>query len=185
MPAQTETLKINLLSKDTIAQTAEARIVNWALTYGRYIMIGTEIVVLLAFISRFSLDRKRTDLREEIQQKQAILQANLPFENDIRKTQESLAKLKTLLADQKLPVNLVTTMSTLLPADVFYKELDITKDKLQVQAVAGTSEGFSQFLANLLAARQLTNIEISDISKSSTTGITFTFNATTVTPKTK
>ena len=32
-------------------------------------MIGTEVVVLLAFISRFSLDRKLTDLKEEISQK--------------------------------------------------------------------------------------------------------------------
>ncbi len=185
MPATTQSLKINLLSKESIAQTAEARIVNWALTYGRYIMIGTEIVVLLAFISRFSLDRKRTDLREEIDQKQSILLANLPFENDIRKTQDSLTKIKTLLVGQTLPLDLVTIMATLLPPDVYYKSLDTTKDKIQGDVIAGTTEGFSQFLANLLATKQLANAEISDITKTPTIGIAFTFSATIVKQKTK
>ena len=75
---------INLLGDSEMDHTPVGRIVNWAVTYGRYIMIGTEIVVLLAFISRFSLDRKLTDLKEEVGQKQEIIEANLPFEGEVQ-----------------------------------------------------------------------------------------------------
>src|SRR5690349_13458879 len=94
MPANT--VSINLLGDSDTEHTPLGRIVNWAVTYGRYIMIGTEIVVLLAFISRFSLDRKLTDLKEEVAQKQEIIEANLPFEQDVRDLQDKLSKIKTL-----------------------------------------------------------------------------------------
>ena len=74
MPAKQPT--INLIGEEEMAHTPVGRIVAWAVTYGRYIMIGTEIIVLLAFISRFSLDRKLTDLNDEVSQKQAIIDAN-------------------------------------------------------------------------------------------------------------
>ena len=63
MPARKIT--INLLGERKVGETPVERLLLWITTYGRYIMIGTEIVVLLAFISRFSLDRKITDLREK------------------------------------------------------------------------------------------------------------------------
>ena len=67
MPA--DIVRINLLGSQDLEHTPWGRIVAWATTYGRYIMITTEIIVLLAFISRFSLDRKNTDLTEEVTQK--------------------------------------------------------------------------------------------------------------------
>src|SRR3989344_3425468 len=69
-------IDINLIGEGDFSRTPIGRIVTWATTYGRYIMILTEIIVLLAFISRFSLDRKLTDLKEEITQKQAIIETN-------------------------------------------------------------------------------------------------------------
>ena len=84
MPA--DSIRINLLGQQDLEHTPWGRIVSWATTYGRYIMITTEIMVLLAFISRFSLDRKNTDLTEEVTQKQAILEANTSFETSDRKS---------------------------------------------------------------------------------------------------
>ncbi len=77
MPAQP--VSVNLLDQPEFTSSSIARLINWTITYGRYIMIGTEVIVLVAFISRFSLDRKLTDLREEIAQKQIILEANADF----------------------------------------------------------------------------------------------------------
>src|SRR3972149_8842018 len=101
MPAKQ--IRINLLGSSDLEHTPWGRLVSWATTYGRYIMITTEIVVLLAFISRFSLDRKNTDLTEELTQKQAIIQANLEFERDIKSLQINLATAKKLIAEQSKP----------------------------------------------------------------------------------
>lgn len=168
---------INLLGQEDLAHSPQGRIVNWALTYGRYIMIGTEIVVLLAFISRFSLDRKLTDLREEIDQKQAILTANVSLENEIRSLQTQLANIKTLLTDQAKPVEYLALVASLLPADVYVNSLEITKDKIIADATAATTDGFNQLLINLQTTKKFTNVEIGDVKKNPQTGLELKFTA--------
>ncbi len=175
MPAKP--IAINLLGQEDLKHTPQGRLIGWALTYGRYIMIGTEIVVLLAFISRFSLDRKLTDLKEEIAQKQVILEANSDLERDIRSIQDETNKLKQTMAKQLVPLETLTLLQSLLPSDVYAETLDFTTDRLSVSAVAGTTRGFSQFLTNLQAAKQFSRIDIGDIKKSALTGIEFKFTA--------
>lgn len=171
------TITINLLGQEDLKHTPQGRIVSWALTYGRYIMIGTEIVVLLAFISRFSLDRKLTDLKEEISQKQAILEANASLEGDIRLLQDTLGKIKQTISHQSAPLDILTTLASLLPADVYVGTLDVSMDRISVTATAGSTQGFSQFLANLQSAKQFSGVDIGDIKKGTVSGIEFTFTA--------
>ncbi len=173
MPAKP--VSINLIGQDQFEHTPQGRIVAWALTYGRYIMIGTEIVVLLAFISRFSLDRKLTDLKEEIDQKQAILQANLPLENHIKSSQDRLAKIKTLLADQSKPVDTFKLVNSLMPVDVYLRNLSITGGKLSAEATAGTTNGFALLLNNFQSEKRILSVDIDDIKKDQLSGINFRF----------
>jgi hypothetical protein len=183
MPANNIT--INLLGDSDMEHTPVGRIVNWAVTYGRYIMIGTEIVVLLAFISRFSLDRKLTDLKEEVTQKQDIIEANLPFEKDVRSLQDKLAKIKTLIASPTRPLNALTIFQTLLPQGVYLSSYDLTKDKLMIQATAGSTQAFAQFMTNLQSSKYLTAIDIGDIKRDPLVGIQFAFTAQLVPVKPK
>lgn len=175
MPAKT--IRINLLGSQDLEHTPWGRLVSWATTYGRYIMITTEIVVLLAFVSRFSLDRKNTDLTEELTQKQAIIQANLDFEREIKSLQGHLATAKTLMTDQTKPVDIINTIESLIPADVHLKSLELTQNKLAISATAGTTQGFAQFLANLQATKQIQNVLLGDIRREPLTGILFDINA--------
>ena len=140
-------------------------------------MITTEIVVLLAFISRFSLDRKNTDLTEELGQKQAIIEANLEFEREIKSLQANLTTAKKLLTDQTKPVELLNLIESTLPADVFLSSLDISQTKPTLTASAGTTQGFAQFLSNIQSVRQLQNVLLGDIRREPTTGIEFQLTA--------
>ncbi len=175
MPA--DTVIINLLGESDMDHTPLGRIVNWAVTYGRYIMIGTEIVVLLAFISRFSLDRKLTDLKEEVAQKQEIIQANLPFEADVRELQDKLAKIKTLKVQPVNALTILTSFQTILPTGMYLKSLDLEGDRITISAIAGSTGAFAQFIANMQNARTLTNVDIGDITRDPLLGIQFTFTA--------
>lgn len=182
MPAKE--LKINLLGQDALDHTPWGRLIMWATTYGRYIMITTEIIVLLAFISRFSLDRKLTDATEEITQKQAIIEANKPFEEDIRSLQAQITQIKTLLAGQEMPIDVMTLIIRYLPSDVYLESYELSGNKISVSATAATNEGFSLFLARLNTANILSNVTIGDIRRTAATGIQFQFTATLPTTKT-
>jgi len=175
MPAKS--IHINLLGKADLEHTPYGRILTWAVTYGRYIMIGTEIVVLLAFVSRFSLDRRLTDLKEEIAQKQAILEANQDFEKEFRGLQDKLANIKKISAEQKKPIEALATLQSFLPPDVYLQTFELSADKLKADAVAGTTEGFSLFLSYLQSSKQFANIDIGSIQKTPLKGIQFQFSA--------
>jgi len=175
MPA--ETIRINLLGQQDLEHTPWGRIVSWATTYGRYIMITTEIVVLLAFISRFSLDRKNTDLTEEVTQKQAILEANTEFEKSIRSLQERLKNARTILIDQSKPIEIVTSMEVLLPADVYIHSLSLHNNRLTIEARAASTYGFAQVLSNLQSVKQLTNLALNSVKRDAITGISFQVTA--------
>lgn len=140
-------------------------------------MIGTEIVVLLAFISRFSLDRKLTDLKEELSQKQAILEANQPFEQTIRDIQSQTTQIRSLTKNQRVSVEILSSIKTMLPPDVFLLSLDLGKSNVAGSAIAGTTQGFSQFLTNIESSKLLTNVEVGEVNKNPLTGISFEFRA--------
>lgn len=146
-------------------------------------MIGTEIIVLLAFISRFSLDRKLTDLKEEFTQKQDIIEANQGFEKDFRTLQDKLSKIKTLVSQPTNPLDALIIFQTLLPQGVYLRGFDLSKDVLSVNATAGSTGSFAQFMTNLQASKFFTGIEIGDIKRDPISGIQFSFTAKLVSAK--
>jgi Tfp pilus assembly protein PilN len=176
MPAAPKIL-INLLGQEQQEHSPLGRFIGWATTYGRYIMVTTEVIVLIAFLSRFSLDRQLTDLKDEIQQKQDIIAANQDLEIDFRQTQDSLNKIKALLAKQEIPTNTINTLRMLLPSGTYFQSLSIENNNITSQVVSVTVQSFSQFLINLSATKQLSNIEIGTVDKQTIAGIQYTLSA--------
>lgn len=174
---------VNLIGEEEMEHTPAGRIVAWAVTYGRYIMIGTEIIVLLAFFSRFSLDRKLTDLNDEVSQKQAIIDANRDFEMQFRALQDKLTRMQTLLTTAPVTNNALSTVETMLPVDARLNALKISEDSVIGDVVANTTSGFAQLIANLQASSIFNKVEVGDVNRSPTTGIKFTFTGTVAVPK--
>ncbi len=176
MPAAPK-ISINLLGLEQQEHSPLGRFIGWATTYGRYIMVTTEMIVLVAFLSRFSLDRQLTDLKDEIQQKQDIIAANQDLEIQFRQIQDSLNKMKALLAKQEIPTNTINTLHVLLPSGTYFQSLSINDSKITSQVVSLTVQSFSQFLINLSATKQLSNIEIGTVDKQTVAGIQYTLTA--------
>lgn len=174
MPATQGT--INLLDQNGPTNSPWNRLVVWITTYGRYIMITTELVVLLAFASRFSLDRKLTDLKENISQKQEILEVNVDVEKEIRDTQDKIVAIKQILQGEGTTVDALMAVNTLLPTGTALDSLSIDNDKIMANVTADSSESFSQFLANFSVSKKLTGVEIGKVSKK-TSGIQFSVTA--------
>lgn len=78
------TPEINLASSSDPADRPGGRFLTWALSWGKKIVILTELVVLLAFLSRFWLDSTVADLAEKIEQKKAVVLASAEFERQFR-----------------------------------------------------------------------------------------------------
>jgi len=90
MSAREKENKINLLPQKGFEKSTAGRVLTWILSTFRIIVIVTEIIVMVAFLSRFWLDAKNTDLRDEIEQKQAVLSATSSFDRDFKEAQTRL-----------------------------------------------------------------------------------------------
>ena len=130
MPAKA----INLLIRKDFDQTSFGRFLRWSLTYGRYIIICTEIIVLLAFIYRFSLDRSITDLNENIDQKSAIVKANQGFEKRFRNLQTRSQQVSSLFNHQGMVIYVLNHLEQITPSQVQYSSLDFSGDAISIAA---------------------------------------------------
>lgn len=166
---------INLLGSQAPDTSVFGRIMDWIATFGRYIMVLTEIVVLGTFISRFALDRKLTDLNEEITQKQEILEVNQDLEQRIRSIQQQLLETKAVMASQSTPVLSLTTLQRIIPMGTFIQNCTLQNTRITVDLTSLSVESFNQLLVNLSATRELTAVQINDIAKDQT-GITYSLS---------
>jgi len=154
---------INLLHGEKQKQLG--RFLAWVLTYGRYIIIGTEIIVLLAFLSRFKLDRQLTDLHQSISQKQAIVLAEYNSELQIRALQNHLLIIKKLQAQRDFSLEFLNTIEKLTPSEVVLTDVAQNINHISLVATADTNDGFTAFLNNISASPMFSDISIDEVSK--------------------
>ncbi len=164
MPAKS----INLLIQKDFDLTLVGRFLRWSLTYGRYIIVCTEIVVLLAFIWRFRLDRQITDLNEEIEQKQAIIQANQEFEMAFRNLQKRTEQIGSLFDNQDLSVQIIKHLEAITPQGVRFSAFSMDERKVSITATATSNSNLAFFLSNLKSSSYLTNINITSLTQKTT-----------------
>jgi len=162
VPKKPAPININLIPKDPFFSTPVGKVLQWALSVGRYIVIFTELIVILSFLTRFNLDRQVTDLNESIFQKKTIIESYGTLEQDVR------------LAQQRIEDYLQTEQQGNL-AEVFPKltkvtpyEIRLEKMTVQSESISMTGSTLSQralnlFSNNLQLSPDFDNIEINNI----------------------
>lgn len=171
-------IKINLLPTEDIEKQPLNKFLKWVLTYGRTIIITTELIVILAFLSRFVLDRELTDLHEAISQKRAIVEATYDLEYGFRNLQNRLENVKKLSGTSTNIDKVLEVLVTNMPADVYLTDFNLTKDNISLSAVANSRMGFSVFVNNLKKSKIFSDIKIGAINQGvdKSSGIKFGIN---------
>lgn len=153
------TAPINLLPKTEFEMSFWGRFIKWALTTGRYIIILTELVVIIAFMSRFKLDRDASDVGDAILGKQALLEASSNTEKTLRLVQNKLDWAKQKI-DSAPKINLV--LDKIFNANIVsigIKGADIT----MVAKIASESE-LGNLVNKLSEDKIFKVVELSDIA---------------------
>lgn len=130
--------------------SAGEKFLNFCLTTGRYIVIGTQIIVLSCFLARFRFDRQLEDLSESIEKKQAIVQSFKQQEGEIRLLQIQLQEIKNIRDQKRDPEQLFQNLVALLPAPVFLEDLTLKQNKISLTATAYTSQDLAAFLNRII-----------------------------------
>lgn len=171
-------LKINLLPQKEFERSTLGRILKWAVSSFRIIVIVTEMIVMAAFLSRFWLDATNSDLNDTILQKKAIITSFTETENKFRTFQKQIdifTKI-TSLTQKSEYLNLITSLT---PADVILNSISDSEDSVQIIGYSGSEQNISQFIKNLSSTGKFKDVSLNkvDSSEDNPSVIVFTIRA--------
>lgn len=141
---------INLLPPDEFEKTFTGQSLKWILTVGRYIIIGTNLILILAFLSRFKLDKDLTDLNDNIKGKVAIINSFQDLEEKTRLAQAQLKAVKNLTAEELKAAELFDSIDKNTPLQVVLSSLTVDKEKgLTIEGLSFSEVDLATFQAKL------------------------------------
>jgi len=160
---------ISLLPRKDMEGSPIGRIVNWLLSVGRYVVVFTELAVIGAFLSRFWLDRKNSDLSEEIRQERAILESTAEFEKEFRLFQARLKAIAKSLGKEEDVLFYLNSIVESMPRELVLLNYNFSGegDKRQASVLVSvdSENALAEFVDNLLAQEEVTAVSIGTIEK--------------------
>lgn len=158
-------IEINLVPKDPFFSTVLGKTLKWALSAGRYIVIFTELVVIMSFITRFTLDRKVTDLNSSINQKKNIILSYGNIEENFRTIQEKISQYKQTEQETNI-VDTFANISKVMPEGIVLQELAIRPTSVIISGKTLSQNAFNLLINNLQISSDFLNINVSEIESS-------------------
>ena len=165
MPTAHKKSGINLLIKPQEELSISTQFLNWALTYGRYIIIIIQIIVLSVFFMRFKVDRDRTDLKEAVTQKRALIESIGEMETEIKRVQKRLSDIKLLTTNQDIYLRVINFLEKNTPTDTTFTLLSFSKNRVKFVAISENLKTFNFLLKKIQDEKILSDIQLEDLKR--------------------
>jgi len=182
MAAQKGPKLINLLPQEEFANSTVGRVFTWAMSTFRIIVIGMEMVVMIAFLSRFWLDARNVDLNDIIKQRSAVIAAQSDFEKEFRDLQKRVKVFSGITGVEKLPSEQITIITSYIPNDVRLEAINQSGENFQIRGNSFNEISISQFIVNLEKSGNYDKVQVSTLDSDQEEGGLFTFTLS-LTPK--
>jgi hypothetical protein len=176
---------INLLIRYGEKEKLYSKLIKWALSSGRFIVIFVEIITISAFVYRYKLDGDLADLQDKINnEKVPYIKSLKADEILIKNTQfqiSSISKLKTEKADFISPL---TTLTKIIPQSIrltnisFDRSQEYPKTSVTISGESPSNIELSVFIKELQKHPSFSNINLTNISFEKLTNFTITGNLT-------
>ena len=156
--------QINLLPIDEFEGSTLGRVLKWALSSFRVLVIVTEMIVMGAFLSRFWLDSKNSDLNDEIQYTKSQILAYKDVEDELDRTQKKLSALKSIYSKNKMS-SFLNQITISVPQEIVLTSISDTDSQIQIKGISPSELPILSFLSNLKANTKFIDIRVEQISK--------------------
>ncbi|MBI4004678.1 hypothetical protein HY358_00915 [Candidatus Roizmanbacteria bacterium] len=152
--------------------------------YLRYILVITQIVVIIVFFYRFKVDQEKIDLKEALTQKEEILLISEPIVKEARIIEKKVGDIHVLLKNQLQFSDAFEYVLSIFPEKITLHKLAISRDDgLELTGKTTDVNVVRAFYNRLIKDKRFLGVELSGIKKEPT-GFTFSlFLRTTNTPK--
>jgi len=173
-------ININLVPKDPFFDTILGKTLRWALTAGRYIVIFTELVVILSFAGRFVLDRRVTNLNDAIDQKSSIIDSYGDLENQVRLIQKKTEQYQQIEQNSNI-TDVFPALAEITPRGIRLEELRISPTDIVMSGNTSSQPTLNVLINNLQLSKNFTNVAVDKIESDDdeTFGFNFVIKANT------
>lgn len=155
-------IKINLIPKDPFFETILGKTLRWALSVGRYIVVFTELMVILSFVARFTLDRQLTNLNDSIHQKEVTIESYGDLEKNVRLAQAKSDQYQQIEQQANI-VDIFPALTEITPANIKLDQLTINTGKISVTGSTTSQQALNTFINNFQLSPNFFNINVSNI----------------------
>ena len=153
---------VNLLPKDPFNESPLGKTLIWALSVGRYIVVFTELVVIISFLSRFSLDRRLTDANVQVLKAKTAVEQNFEIEGKANKLQATLTELRQVVNLPRPEIYLPIIEST-IPEAVKLSQLNLRPGQVILEGNALTRDKFNEYITNLEIDERVQTLSINKL----------------------
>ncbi len=169
-PNLRQRLKLNLLIPQGIPQKLPIRFLKWLISYGRFIAVLVEIIVIGAFVTRFKLDADLSGIKEKINNQVPYIESLSQDEALIKRTQFKLTTINNIYNDTPAWKNILDKISSLIPPQV--KLTSITLDRganskslqFKMNGVAVSNSDLESLIAGLRNESSFKGVSLASIS---------------------
>lgn len=168
-------MEVNFLPGDDLENRPGGKFLTWSLSWGKRIIVITELVVISAFLSRFYFDTVVADQVEKITQKKAIIDGLSDFEKKYRIVAGQIEQADKI-EKQVSSVNVYMKSYKLVPANVILGQFSANQKNV---SMGGSCDEVT--LVKLVSAFKdspdFANVTVDRIAKKGDSGIDFAFRA--------
>ncbi len=169
---------VNLLPQEEFAASTAGRVLTWILSTFRIIVIITELIVVAAFVSRFWLDAKISNLNDELTQRQSIIKSFSDLEKNFKLAQKKLKFFSEITKEDNKFFPVLSSSVSLLPPEVTLIKWNLDKGVLKITATSFSEQSILQFVSNLEHSGKFENVSVDQIDiKADKPGVNFTISA--------
>ncbi len=169
LPNHLPKIAINLIPQDPFMGSVVGKFLMWSLSIGRYIVILTELVVILSFLSRFKLDRDLTDVNEAIAMQKTLIQSYGDTETEFLATQAKINFIKNEGQNHQITTSLDFVEKN-LPVDVKLTQLNVQPLRWFMSGSAMSAQGMKATVDQVVKANPQADVSLGKVKLNSQLG---------------
>ena len=154
---------INLLPEKE--QNLYDKIIYFSLNYLRYIIVITQLIVIIVFFYRFQIDQLIIDLKDEIQQKKEIIRIARPLFEEATIINQKINESERLLNSQNNLNKMFSYFISVMPETVYLNKLEINDKDIKVEGLAYNIGHLQAFYNLLRKENQFKIVDLNNIKK--------------------
>lgn len=155
--------KINLLSRKK--ESLIDKLIYFALSYLRYILIITQIIVIVVFFYKFKVDQEIVDFQESVEQKKEIIEVTQPLFVEAKTTDFQIKEVRRIIERQNNFLSVIDYLSTTFPEKLYLTKLTITNDSMKLEGYGDNGLLVQGFYQRLKSDKRFATVTLKSLKK--------------------